>query len=174
MRALPKIMEERPNVQVIIVGNHEVSYGKKPPKDTCYKDIYLDEVKDELDLSRVHFLGAISYVDYLNVLQVSRAHIYLTYPFVLSWSVLEALSMGCVIIGSDTTPVQEVITDKENGILVNFFDKEQIAKQTIDVLAKPENYKHIKQNARKYAVENFDFKTVSLTKYKQLINDLTH
>ena len=91
-----------------------------------WKSIFLKEVSDRIDANRVHFTGRLAYRDYLKALQISSAHVYLTYPFVLSWSCIEALSCGCMVIGSDTTPVREVING-ENGVLVPFFDHEQLA-----------------------------------------------
>jgi len=114
MRALPRILAQRPKAEIVIVGGDGTSYGAAPPAGSSWKSIFLDEVSSQLDLRRVHFLGRVPYHSYIKVLQVSTGHVYLTYPFVLSWSVLEAMSAGCVVIGSDTPPVQEVI-DGNNG-----------------------------------------------------------
>jgi glycosyltransferase involved in cell wall biosynthesis len=121
MRALPQILHVRPNAVVLIVGGDEVSYGAPPPAGKTWKQIFLDEVKADLDMSRVFFLGRIPYADYLRVLQVSACHVYLTYPFVLGWSCIEAMSAGCVLVGSATPPVMEVIEHQKNGVLVDFF-----------------------------------------------------
>jgi glycosyltransferase involved in cell wall biosynthesis len=139
MRALPQILESRPNAHVIIIGGDGVSYGQAPPGETSWKTMYLDEVKDRIDRRRVHFEGQVSHDQYVRALQVSSAHVYLTYPFVLSWSLLEALSVGCVVIASATGPVEEVI-DGSNGILVPFFDCDLIADRVISALKYPQNY----------------------------------
>ena len=126
MRSLPKILRERPRAQILVIGEDRTYYGASPPAGKTWKSIFLNEVRDRIDSKRVHFTGRLAYRDYLKALQVSSAHVYLTYPFVLSWSCIEALSCGCVVIGSDTTPVREVING-ENGVLVPFFDHEQLA-----------------------------------------------
>src|SRR6185312_2943528 len=100
----------------------------------------LAELDGRLDLSRVHFLGTIPYMQYLKVLQISSAHVYLTYPFVLSWSFLEAMSAECLMIGSNTAPVREVIEDGVNGLLVDFFDVDGLADRVVEALAKPSKF----------------------------------
>jgi len=119
MRALPAILRARPAARIVIAGSDEVSYGKPPPDGLTWRQHMLNEVA--IDPARVHFLGRLSREAYLRLLQVSAAHVYLTVPFVLSWSMLEAMAAGCLIVGSATPPVQEVIADGENGVLVDFF-----------------------------------------------------
>ena len=138
MRALPDVLKARPKAQVIIVGGDEVSYGSAPKGEKGWKDTILNEVRDRLDLSRVHFMGKIPYEQFSALLQVSRAHAYLTYPFVLSWSMIEAMSAGAHVIGSATAPVQEVITHGVNGTLVDFFDVAGWTQALIKALAHPE------------------------------------
>ena len=118
MRALPEILRRRPRARAVIVGGSDTSYGAKPPEGRTWREIYLDEVRSALDLSRVHFVGKVPYRDYVDLLRISAAHVYLTYPFVLSWSMLEAMALGCCIVGSATPPVEEVIRHGENGLLV--------------------------------------------------------
>ncbi len=161
MRSLPKILAERPDAQVLIVGGEATSYGRRPDRGSTWKMKYLEEVADRIDLARVHFLGQVAYQDYLRVLQVSSVHIYLTYPFVLSWSLLEAMSAGCLVIGSDTAPVREVI-DGKNGIIVPFFDSDQIAAYAIEVLRRPSRFKSIRAQARQTIVERYDMSRICL------------
>jgi glycosyltransferase involved in cell wall biosynthesis len=168
MRALPKILAERPNAEVLIVGGDGTSYGAAAPAETTWKSIFLREVESQIDRRRVHFLGRVPYDTYLKVLQVSTAHVYLTYPFVLSWSLLEAMSAGCVVIGSETPPVQEII-DGTNGILVPFFDIEQWSDRVIDVLANRERYRSMRQSARQFVKSNFDADTVCVPRLMQLL-----
>jgi glycosyltransferase involved in cell wall biosynthesis len=114
MRALPRILKSLPRAEVVIIGGDGASYGIKPPNGKTWKSMFLDEVAGSIDTDRVHFAGRLPHRRYLSALQVSSAHVYLTYPFVLSWSLLEAMSAGCVVIGSDTAPLRDVI-DGETG-----------------------------------------------------------
>jgi glycosyltransferase involved in cell wall biosynthesis len=155
MRALPRIMAERPNAEIVIIGGYGTSYGAPPPRGTTWKSIFHDEVAAQIDASRVHFCGHLPYQDYLRALHISSAHIYLTYPFTLSWSLLEAMSAGCLVIGSDTAPLRDVI-DGHNGILVPFFDVEKLADCIVDVLAHPDRFHHIRLAARRTIVAKYD------------------
>ena len=171
MRSLPKIMKARPNVKVLIVGGNEVSYGAKPPAGKTWKDIFLDEVKDQIDIKRVFFLGKINRSAFTSLLQISRCHVYFTYPFVMSWSAVEALSVGALVVGSSTTPVKEFIKHGENGLLVDFFNYEEIASTVIDCLANPKKYDKIRKAARESIIKNYDLKTVSLPKQIKILRD---
>ena len=171
MRSLPKIMKARPNVKVLIVGGNEVSYGAKPPAGKAWKDIFLDEVKDQIDLKRVFFLGKINRSAFTSLLQISRCHVYFTYPFVMSWSAVEALSVGALVVGSSTTPVKEFIKHGENGLLVDFFNYEEIANTVIDCLAQPKKYDKIRKAARESIVKNYDLKTICLPKQIKILRD---
>lgn len=162
MRALPQILKSRPGAHVIIVGGDGVSYGRAAPPGSTWKQIYLNEVKNELDLSRVHFVGNLSYPNFVSLLQVSSVHVYLTYPFVLSWSLLEAMSAGCAIVASDTPPVKEVISSGLNGLLVNFFDREALASRVIELLSNAEHRRVLGANAREFAINNYDLQSVCL------------
>ncbi len=159
MRTLPLIQERCPGSRVVIVGGDAVSYGKKPPEGKTYRSIYTEEVKSQVDWSRVHFTGKLPYSHFLNVLRVSSAHIYLTYPFVLSWSMLEAMAAGCLVVGSSTAPVLEVVRDGENGLLVDFFNPEQLSRAVGEAVNNPARFEAIRRNARKTVVERYDLKT---------------
>ena len=156
MRALPEVLKARPKAQVVIVGGDEVSYGNAPKGEKGWKETILTEVRDRLDLSRVHFVGKIPYDQFTALLQVSRAHAYLTYPFVLSWSMIEAMSAGAHVIGSATAPVQEVITHGVNGTLVDFFDIAAWSQALIKALAHPEQFQTLRQAARQTALDHYD------------------
>src|SRR5260221_10412365 len=119
----------------------------------------LAEVGSRLDLDRVHFVGWLPYEQYLAVLQISSAHVYLTYPFVLSWGLLEAMAAECLVIGSRTPPVEEV-ADGTNGCLVDFFDGDALAQQVCSVLQNPTATTAIRRQARRYVVERFDVQTI--------------
>lgn len=162
MRALPDVLSARPDAQVVIVGGDEVSYGPAPKDGRRWKDVYLDEVKDRLDLSRVHFLGKVPYPTFVSLMQISRAHAYLTYPFVLSWSMLEAMSAGALVIASDTAPVREVIRHGENGLLVDFFDIAGWSRTLIQALENPGQFLPLREAARKTVLEKYDLRSVCL------------
>lgn len=155
MRALPKILEERPDAQVVIVGGDGVSYGPAPSGDQSWKELHLDEVASRLDLSRVHFLPWLPYDEYVHLLQISRAHVYLTYPFVLSWSLIEAMAIGCVIVASDTAPVREAIIHDQNGLLTPFHDPDTLAMQVARVLSDPGAFAHLGRAARATAIARY-------------------
>jgi glycosyltransferase involved in cell wall biosynthesis len=159
MRALPAVLKARPNAQVVIVGGDEVSYGAAPKGAKGWKDTILNEVRDNLDLSRVHFAGKVPYPTFVNLMQVTRVHAYLTYPFVLSWSMLEAMGAGALVVGSATAPVQEVIRDGENGLLVDFFDVQGWSDRLIETLADPERFDAIRASARRTILSRYDLKT---------------
>jgi glycosyltransferase involved in cell wall biosynthesis len=169
MRALPEILRRRPNARCLIVGRDDVSYGAKPKAGGNWRQVLLSEVGAQLPMDRVHFLGGLPYQDYLRVMQVSACHVYLTYPFVLSWSCLEALSMARVVVGSRTGPVEEVITHGENGLLVDFFDPAAMAQQVVDVLADPAGHAALGQRARERLVAQYDLHTRCLPQQLHLI-----
>ncbi len=162
MRALPAILAARPNAEVILVGGDEVSYGNPAPEGKSWKNIFLAEVQDKLDMSRVHFMGKIPYPDFVNLLHVSRAHAYLTYPFVLSWSSIEAMAAGCHVVASDTAPVREAIRHRVTGTLVDFFDISAWSAALTDALAHPEKYQHLREAARRHAVSRYDLRSYCL------------
>ena len=132
MRALERIQKSHPRCHSLIVGGDDVSYGKRPKDAPNWREQMLREVT--LDPERTHFLGRVPYAQYLRVLQVSAAHVYLTYPFVLSWSLIEAMGCGAPIVASDTAPVREVLRNGDNARLVNFFDVDAVAAATGDLL----------------------------------------
>ena len=174
MRALPAILAARPKARVIIVGGDEASYGGTPDPalGPNWREIYFREVKDRLDMSRVHFVGKIPYPTFLQLMQVSAAHAYLTYPFVLSWSMLEAMSCGALIIGSRTAPVEEAVTDGETGVLVDFFDVAGWTQAIIDALAHPERYRAMRSAARRSVVDRYDLKSIALPSQVALVEEM--
>lgn len=174
MRALPDLLSARPKADILIVGGIDVSYGSSP-KEGSWKDHFLNEVREqhpESDWSRVHFLGHIPYDQYLSVLRVAKVHVYLTYPFVLSWSLLEAMSVGTAIVASDTGPVREVIQDRITGRMVDFFDAKEISKVTVELLANKAERDKLAAKARQYVIENFDLHSVCLPAQLEWVHSL--
>jgi glycosyltransferase involved in cell wall biosynthesis len=162
VRALPQVLAARPQAQVVIVGGEGVSYGATPGDGRSWKEIFLAEVRDRLDLSRVHFTDRIPYSAFVTLMQVARVHCYLTVPFVLSWSMLEAMSAGALVVGSDTAPVAEVITDGVTGRLVDFFDAPALAATLSDALARPDAMAPLRSAARRLVQDRYDLHRISL------------
>jgi len=158
MRALERIQKVHSSCQAVVVGGDEVSYGKRPVGAPTWREHMLREVT--LDSTRTHFLGRVPRQEFIRVLQVSAVHVYLTYPFVLSWSFLEAMACACTVVGSRTSPVQEVIRDEVNGRLVDFFDVEGIADGVVSYLQSGPSprgcLKVLLPQSRKAAVRGYD------------------
>lgn len=173
MRALPHILRRRPQAQVLIIGGDDVSYGSKPARGGTWRETMLAELSTihgaDWPLDRVHFLGRVPFEDYLRVLQVSRCHAYLTYPFVLSWSCVEAMSAGCTIVASRTAPVQEFIDDGREGLLVDFFDVDAWVTQVCRVLAEPAEHAALGRKARQRVVDHHDLTAICLPRLKDLV-----
>ena len=159
IRAIPYIHEKNPNARIIIIGNTKgVSYGK-PCDAGEFKDMFMKEIEGKYRKSHLHFTGNVSYGTYLNILRLSSAHVYLTYPFVLSWSLLEAMSSKCPVVGSATQPVQEVVTDEKDGLLVDFFSENEIGNAVNLLLEDKKLAKHLGDNARNTIVKNYSLST---------------
>jgi len=169
MRAAEIILKRRPNARIIIIGGDEVSYGRALPDGQTYRRQMLDEV--DLDLTRVFFLGRVPYETFLKVIQVSGVHVYLTFPFVLSWSMLEAMSTECLVIASATRPVTEVIEDGVNGLLVDFFDHRAVADKVDEVFGHKDRMAAIRKKARATVEKNFELENCLAAQLK-LIADL--
>lgn len=153
LQALAILQAVDPDVQALVIGADGVSYGSPPPGGGNWREKLVAEIP--LDMARTHFLGAVPYQRYLRALQVSAAHVYLTYPFVLSWSMLEAMSCGCLVLGSRTAPVQEVLQDGHNGLLVDFFDTAALADRLGQVLSDPSAYASIRAAARRNVLDRY-------------------
>lgn len=161
MRALPHLLRARPRVRVLIVGGDGVSYGPRPAQGT-WRARFVAEVRPQLrdsDWQRVHFLGNLPYPTFVAVLQLSTVHVYLTYPFVLSWSLLEAMSVGCAIVASDTAPLHEAIYHDETGLLVNFFDSAALAETIAALLDDADRRQRLGAAARAFVRAHYDLTT---------------
>ena len=174
MRALPALLEARPNAKVVIVGREGVSYGAAPASGKSWKTIFCNEVMPLLtpqQRNRVHFSGHIAYSNLVSLLQLSTVHVYLTYPFVLSWSLLEAMSIGCSIVASDTEPLREVIEHDETGLLFNFFDSAGLADLVTELLESDTMRARLGDAARQFVIENYDLAQVCLPKQIEWLFD---
>ena len=177
MRALPSLLRQRPSAQILIVGGDSVSYGAKPAGDGTWKTIFANEVRPQIsdaDWARVHFLGNLPYQQFIPLLQLSTVHVYLTYPFVLSWSLLEAMSAGCAIVASDTAPLREAIQHQDTGMLVDFFDASALAEQVGALLADVQMRKTLGENARAFARAHYDLNSQCLPKQIAWVEQLPH
>ncbi len=172
VRTLPALLKRRPNLHVLIVGGDEVSYGDRPPAGKSWRDLFYSEVVGQLtaeERARVHFLGNVAYPNFIEMLQLSTVHVYLTYPFVLSWSLLEAMSAGCAIVASDTPPVAEVIEHGKTGMLTGFFDREALAERICALLDHPADRERLGSAARQFVAQEYDLQRVCLPRQKAWI-----
>lgn len=171
MRAIPAIQRLHPDAEIVIVGSEGVSYGQQLPEGDSYKKRLLAEVS--FDAARVHFTGHLPTADFRAALQVSAAHVYLTYPFVLSWSLMEAMASGCLVIGSKTPPVEEVVTDGENGFLVDFFDSAGLVDRIDAALSDPAEFVEMRRSARDTIVARYDLQSICLPRQISLVDGMT-
>lgn len=171
MRALPLLQQLRPQMRVVLVGGDGTSYGAPPPEGRTWKGVFLDEVKERLDMSRVHFVGRVPHATLTQLMQVSALHVYLTYPFVLSWSLLEAMSAGCLVLASDTAPVREVIEHGRNGWLTPFFDAERLARTAADMLERRAELAALRAAARETVVSRYDLRSKCLSALVALLEE---
>ncbi|MEH1824595.1 MAG: glycosyltransferase family 4 protein [Nostoc sp.] len=154
METVALLQQRRPKCHVVVVGEDRVAYGKNLPDGKTYKQLMLEKLS--LDLSRLHFTDRLPYNEYLQVLQASSAHVYLTRPFVLSWSMLEVMAAGCLLVASKTSPVLEVVQDGVNGLLVDFFSPDNIANRVEEALNNPQEMSAIRANARETILKRYD------------------
>jgi glycosyltransferase involved in cell wall biosynthesis len=173
MRALPSVLQQRPHANVLIIGGDGVSYGRHPTRAHSWREQMLAELDGRLDRSRVHFLGKLPYEHYLTILQLSSLHVYLTYPFVLSWSLIEAMSAGCLIVASATPPVEEVISDGVNGYLADMFDADALARRILFALEQREAQVQLRAAARQTALDCYDLNRICIPAYLALLRRLT-
>ena len=172
LRALPALQAARPDVHVSFVGFEQPGYGALPDDGSSWRDFLMREVEDQLDLSRVHFLGQVPYDMHIALLRRSDAHVYFSYPFVASWSLREALAIGCAIVGSDTQPVTEFITHEETGLLSPFLEPDRLADNILRLLEDPKLAERLRHNARAWAEANLD-RDAYLSAYAALIERMT-
>lgn len=173
MRALPEFLAAVPEAEVVIIGRDGGNvYGGALPNGETWKARMMAEVGDRLDMSRVHFTGPVAHADMISAMSISWAHVYLTYPFVLSWSLTEAMAAECLVIGSDTAPVRDAIVDGENGLLVDFFDRAALVQAMTRACREPEAFRGMRAEARRTALARFDRETVGVPGWLKLIDQV--
>lgn len=172
MRSLPELLAANPDVHVVLVGGDSVSYGASAPEGTTWKTVFFQEVADRIDLKRVHFLKPLPYAQLMGLIARSTVHVYLTVPFVLSWSLLEAMSLGAAIVASDTAPVREVLTHEHHALLVSFFSPSQLAQSVTRLLSDAALRARLGAAARAVCVENYDLHGHCLPLHIDLIERL--
>ena len=176
MRALPDLLRLRPQARVVIVGSDGASYGAVPRDGRTWRQVMTDEISPRMPAGgwdRVHFTGRVPYDDYLALLGISTVHVYLTYPFVLSWSLLEAMAAECAIVASDTDPVREVVTEGETGLLADFFDAPALARTVAALAADPDRRRRLGQAARRHVAAEYDLRTICLPRQLDWVRRLT-
>jgi glycosyltransferase involved in cell wall biosynthesis len=170
MRAAPEILRQQPDAHMVFVGGTDISYGVPPPGGGTWLAHMRGELGDRLPADRVHFLGPLPHDEFINLLRLSRAHLYLTYPFVLSWSMLEAMATGVTLVASATPPVQEVVEHGRNGLLVPFTDPAAIAEGVVKALSLSETERtSLRRAARQTVVERYDLHWVAMPAWLQLL-----
>ncbi len=179
MRSLPELLKQRPRAQVVIVGADGLSYGAAPDRNKhgnrSWKQVFADEVRPQIneeDWSRVYFTGRLDYPDFVSLLQLSTVHVYLTYPFVLSWSLLEAMSTGAAIVASDTLPVREALQHDQTARLFDFFDIKGLIEEVCRLLDNPAERDRLGANAREFARKHYDLKSVCLPRQLLWVEEL--
>lgn len=156
----------------MVIGGKEASYGAKNKARSGFRGELESEVGNDIDWSRVHFLGSVPYADFLCIIQASRCHVYLAVPFVLSLSLLEAMAMEAIVVASDVPPVREAVEHEETGSITDFFDPVVLADRVAEVLNQPSEYAHVGSAARASVIERYEFETRCLPEHLAQINSL--
>ncbi len=170
LRALPRLQKLRPNARVIVIGGDGVSYGARLPGNQTFRQLLMEQLGATVDWTRVDFVGQVPYGDLVRLLRIARCHIYMTAPFVISWSLLEAMALEKTIVASDVAPVRQFMTHGRTGLLVDFFNPLALADRVAEVLADPDHLRAMGQAARRHIVQNFDFETVCYPQFLALLD----
>lgn len=171
MRALPRLQAECPDAEIVLVGGDGVSYGNPPPQGGTWREAMLAELSGQINVEKIHFVGRVEHDDFRMLIQRSDAHVYLTYPFVASWSLREAMAASCPIIGSDTAPVREFVEDDVTGRLVPCLEPERVADAIIEILQDRKLARRLGSAARRYAEKEFAMDDY-LARYERLVRDI--
>ena len=168
-RSLPGLLAIDPRLRVVIVGGKGTSYSGQAPGGKTWFEVFRERIDQEVDWSRVHFVGNLPYDQFVKVLQVSSAHLYMTYPFVLSWSSIEAMALECRLVASDTAPVREIVEEGVNGRLFDFFDHKALVERVRETLADKAHSAEMAREGRRIALERYDFQSVCLPKWRAFL-----
>lgn len=168
-KSLPDMLKIDPRLQVVVVGGKGTSYSGQAPGGKTWFDYFRDRIEGTVDWSRVHFVGNLAYDQFVKVLQVSSAHIYMTYPFVLSWSSIEAMALECRMVASDTEPVREIIQDGVNGRLFDFFNSKALVERVRETLKDKARSAEMAREGRRIALERYDFQSVCLPEWRAFL-----
>jgi len=169
MRALPAVLRARPKVRIVVVGGDKVSYGPRHATGETFRARLIRELGDSVDWSRIHFLGYIRYASLVQLLKISTCHVYLTMPFVVSWSMLEAMALEKIVVASDVASVRQFAEHGRNALLVDYFSPAKLAETIVDVLGNPDKYRPLAEAARRDVVANYDFNTVCYPAFLRLL-----
>ncbi|MES2493178.1 MAG: glycosyltransferase [Pseudomonadota bacterium] len=173
LRMLPLLFELVPDVRVLMIGADDPgTYGLPPAGGGTWLQAMRTELAGKLDWTRVHVLPPLPHKQLHRVFSNTTAHVYLTYPFVLSWSLLEAMACEAVVVGSDTAPVRDAIRHGENGVLVDFFDAEAMAQQLAAVCRDPARFAHLRPAARASVVRDYDRAAICDPAWMRLIDEI--
>jgi glycosyltransferase involved in cell wall biosynthesis len=173
MRALPKLMAAVPDVDVVVIGaDEDGGYGNPAVKGTTWGKRVYAEIADRVDRSRIHFVGRVPHALMIEALSLSSAHVYYTYPFVMSWSLLEAMATECLVLGSDTPPVRDAITPGVDGILNEFFDVDALSDAMIEACRNPDKFKDMRKAARETIIRRYDRATICQPAWTALVEPM--
>lgn len=170
MRAIARLQKRRPDLYAVIVGEDRVAYGSKLPQGESWKQRILGEL--DLDPERIRFPGRVSRIEMIELLRASDAHLYLTVPFVLSWSMLEAMSIGCVLVASDVAPVREFATDGRTALLVPSENADALVARVEFALDASGGLGPLRQAARQHIVEHLDAERILFPRKRDLLRSL--
>jgi glycosyltransferase involved in cell wall biosynthesis len=154
MHAAVEVVKRRPGCHVVIGGEDGCHYGPPPAPGKTWKEVLVEQLNP--DPERIHFVGSLPYGHYRTLLRASSVHVYLTRPFVLSWSFIEALSCGCLVVASDTEPVREFALDGHNALFADFHSPKDIAEKIIHALEHRSGMDRIREQARETVLQRFD------------------
>jgi glycosyltransferase involved in cell wall biosynthesis len=160
-----------PELQVVMVGGDGKGYGPVADHPSGHLGAAFDQLRGQLDLRRLHRPGALPHAQLRRLLQLSSAHVYLTYPYALSWSVLEAMACGAPTVGNHSGPLDDVICDGHNGRLVDFNQPHQLSAALAELLADPEQQRRLGREARRTVEEHYRLDQ-AVERYEALFNRL--